>query len=56
LSDWKGSISVLTDDLLPAYSYIAAVRDVPTPEDVLSAGAIGSIVMVSRTSGLFGGI
>ena len=37
---------MLTDDLLPAYSYIATVRNVPTPEDILSAGAIGSIVMV----------
>jgi Domain of unknown function (DUF4926) len=37
---------VMTDDMLPEYSYITTVHDVPTPEGVLSAGAVGSIVMV----------
>jgi hypothetical protein len=37
---------VMTDDMLPEYSYITTVHDVPTPEGVLAAGAVGSIVMV----------
>jgi hypothetical protein len=37
---------VMTDDMLPEYSYITTVHDVLTPEGVLSAGAVGSIVMV----------
>ena len=36
----------MTDDMLPEYSFITTVHDVPTPEGVLSAGAVGSIVMV----------
>jgi hypothetical protein len=36
----------MTDDVLREYSYITTVHDVPTPEGILSAGAIGSIVMV----------
>jgi hypothetical protein len=36
----------MTDDMLPEYSYITTVHDVPTPEGVLAAGAVGSIVMV----------
>jgi Domain of unknown function (DUF4926) len=37
---------VMTDDMLPEYSYITTVHDVPTSEGVLSAGAVGSVVMV----------
>jgi hypothetical protein len=37
---------VMTDDMLPEYSYITTVHDVPTSERVLSAGAVGSVVMV----------
>jgi hypothetical protein len=36
----------MTGDLLPKYSHITTVHDMPTPEGVLSAGAVGSIVMV----------
>jgi hypothetical protein len=37
---------VMTDDMLPEYSYITTVHDVPTPEGILSAGAVGCVVMV----------
>ena len=37
---------MMTDDMLPEYSYITTVHDVLTPEGVLSAGAVGSVVMV----------
>ena len=37
---------MMTDDLLPESSYITIVLGVPTPEVILSAGSVGSIVMV----------
>ena len=36
----------MTDELLPEYSYITTVYDVSAPEGLLSAGAVGNIVMV----------